>query len=192
MLVADLNQFLDLPTEAPGPARALATHVCDIVRASTAGAAVSEWTTALPCRRWPARRRCPGRITLRRNESPSSIDWRCAVCGDEGVIANWEASAFDLRRRRPVLAEAAREIVIAADVAAVLRELVLLDTDCERIIFAGSAHSEGAVLAASPSGLDELVDAVAAAANYEPDRSRPRRLDAAYDAVTMSAAGMSS
>jgi len=37
MLVSDLSHFLDLPPDIPGPARALAGHLSDIVRAATAG-----------------------------------------------------------------------------------------------------------------------------------------------------------
>ncbi len=187
MLVADLHHFLDMPDDAPGPARALAAHLFDIVRAVTAGDAVIEWETALPCRRRPARRRCPGRITLRRNDSPSSINWWCAVCVDDGIISHWADTPYDLRRRRPVLAAAVREVVITADVAAALRELIYLDPECERMVYAARAHPEGAVLCASEQGLDELVDAVAAESNHEPDRRRQRRLDAACEALLAAA-----
>jgi hypothetical protein len=70
-----------------------------------------------------------------RTEAGAPIRWQCSVCDDEGVISNWEDSAFDLRRRQLTLAEAAREIVIPDEVAAALRGLQLLDTDCERLVF---------------------------------------------------------
>jgi hypothetical protein len=41
MLVTDLHHFLDLPEDTPGPARRLAQPLGDIVRAVTAGDAVS-------------------------------------------------------------------------------------------------------------------------------------------------------
>ena len=47
-----------------------------------------------------ALRRCPGRLIVQRTEPGSPIGWRCSVCGDEGVISNWEESPFDLRRRQ--------------------------------------------------------------------------------------------
>jgi hypothetical protein len=37
MFVTDLNHFLDLPEDTPGPARRLAEHLSDIVKAATAG-----------------------------------------------------------------------------------------------------------------------------------------------------------
>ena len=58
-----------------------------------------------------------------RTETSAPIRWQCSVCGDEGVISDWEDSAFDLRRRQLTLAEAASEIAIPNEVAAALRGL---------------------------------------------------------------------
>lgn len=193
MLVSDLNHFLDLPDDVPRPARRLAEHFADIVRAATAGdGAGDRWTSALPCRRRPARRPCPGRITLVRREPPAPIAWRCSVCADEGVISNWADSPYDLRRRRLTVAEAATEIVIAEDVAAALRELFFLDPDGERLVYGMRAHPKGgAVLHATADDLDELIGSVAAEANHEPNRRRQHRLDAAFDALSTTAQHLS-
>ena len=183
MLVTDLHHFLDLPPDTPGPARRLAEHLSSIVRAATAGDAQIAWESALPCRRRPANRRCPGRLIVQRSEPGSSIRWRCSVCGDEGVISNWEESPFDLRRRRLALIGAVHEIAIPNEVAAALRELRLLDTDCERLVFGIRAHNSGAILEVTDEQLDELIESVAAEANHESNRRRQQRLDAAYDAL---------
>jgi len=106
-----------------------------------------------------------------------------------GAISNWEDSAFDLRRRQLAVAETTNEIVIPTEVAAALRDLQLLDTDCERLIFRIRAHHDGAVLAATDDDLDELIGSVAAEANHEPNRRRQQRLDAAFDALNDAAAG---
>ena len=37
MFISDLYHFLDLPEGTPGPAHRMAEHLCDIVRAATAG-----------------------------------------------------------------------------------------------------------------------------------------------------------
>lgn len=187
MLVTDLNHFADLPEDTPGPARRLTGHLSNIVRSATAGDAGTAWETALPCRRRPANRRCPGRIIVLRTEAPAPIRWQCSACGDEGMISNWEDSAFDLRRRRPILAAAAREIVLPDEVAAALRELQLLDTDCERLIFRIRTRSDHAILAATDDDLDELTGFVAAEANNAPSRRRQQRLDAAFDALSAAA-----
>ena len=80
-----------------------------------------------------------------RTEAGTPIRWQCSVCADEGVIRNWEDSAFDLRRGQLTLAEAASEVVIPTEVAAALRGLQLLDADCERLVFAIRAHSDHAI-----------------------------------------------
>ena len=118
-----------------------------------------------------------------RTEPGAQIRWQCSVCDDAGVISNWEDSPSDLRRRGLTLAEAANEIVIPNEVAAALRDLHLLDADCERLVFRIRAHHDGAVLAATDDDLEELIGFVAAEANHEPNRRRQQRLDAAFDAL---------
>ena len=187
MLVTDLSHFLDLPEDTPGPARRLAEHLSSIVRAATAGDAGTAWETALPCRRRPANRRCPGRMIVLRTEAGAPIRWQCSVCDDEGVINNWEDSAFDLRRRQLTLAEAASEIFIPDEVAAARRGLQLVETNCERLVFRIRAHNDHAILAATDDDRDELIGFVAAEANHQPNRRRQQQLDAAFDALNTAA-----
>ena len=187
MFVTDLHHYLDLPEDTPGPARRLAEHLSDIVRAATAGDAGTAWESALTCRRRPGNRRCPGRMIVRRTKPAAPIQWQCGACDDDGVISNWEDSPFDLRRRRLAVAGAATEIIISNQVAAALRDLRLLDVDCERLVFRTRAHNDGAVLTATAEELDELIGFVAAEANHEPNRRRQQRLDAAFRALDATA-----
>ena len=186
-MVTDLHHLLDLPDGTPGPARRLAEHLSNIVRAATAGDAGIAWESALPCRRRPGNRRCPGRMIVLRTEPPAPIRWQCSVCDDQGIISNWAGSPCDLRPPRLTLARPVNEIVISEEAAAALRELRFPDAGCERLVFRIRAHDGGAVLPALPGDLDELIGFVAAEANHAASRRRRQRLDTALDALSNAA-----
>jgi len=192
MLVSDLTHFLNMPDEAPGPVRRLAEHFAAIVRAATAANRVADpWTSALPCRRRPGRRPCPGRLALAAGPPPAPIRWCCSACDDEGVISNWEGSIYDLRPQRlAAVPDTVHEVVVSDGVAATLREVVFLDRECERLVFAMGSHRRGAALHTSAEDLEELIGAVAAEANHEPDRRRQHGLDDAFDALETAARGL--
>ncbi|HYO02277.1 MAG TPA: hypothetical protein VET27_10500 [Mycobacterium sp.] len=187
MLVADLHHFIDLPPDIPGPALKLGEHLISIVQAATAGDAHTAWESALPCRRRPGNRRCPGRIIVISTRPDTPIRWHCNRCGDDGTISNWAGTPYDLRRRKLTLAEPLHEVVIDANVAATLRALTFLDIDCQRAVFAIRARDDRLHLAVTDGDLDELIGAVAAEANHEPNRRHQRRLDAAFDALNTAA-----
>ncbi len=126
-------------------------------------------------------------ITIVWAEASAPIRWWCTVCDDEGAISNWADTPYDLRRRRLSLAGTVDEIIVSDETAAALRELVLLDPDCERLVFGMRAHPDGAALLASADDLEELIGFVAAEANHEPNRRRQHRLDAAFNALTEAA-----
>ena len=92
MLVSDLRHFLDLPDDVPGPARRLAQQLGAIVRAGTAGDAGPAWQSALPCRRRPGRRACPGRVVVARSPD-GPIRWQCSACGDAGPCGHQSTTA---------------------------------------------------------------------------------------------------
>ena len=189
VMVSDLQHFLDLPVDTPRPARRVADHLSDLVRAATAGDAGTAWETALPCRRRPGNRACPGRMIVLRSRPDAPIEWQCSVCNDSGMISNWQDSPIDLRRRNLSVAEVANDITITNEVAVALRELQFLDTDCERLVFRIRTHENAALLTATDHDLEALIEAVAAEANHEPNRRRQQRLDAAFDALNTAAAG---
>ena len=135
----------------------------------------------------PSQPPLPGPDDRAPDRARGAIQWQCSLCNDQGVISNWEDTPFDLRRRQITLAETVHEIVIPDEIAAALRELRLLDADCERLVFRIRAHHDGAILAASDDDLDELIGSVAAEANHEPNRRRQQRLDAAFDALNTAA-----
>src|SRR5258708_5193020 len=162
MFVSDPRHFLDITEDAPGPARKMADHLGFVVRAATAGEAGAPWVSALTCRRRPGNRPCPGHIAVYRADLPAPIEWQCNACGDEGVISGWEDSPFDLRPRRARLGKDQKpETLLTEEVATALRDLQLLDTDCERLVFRMRSSTEGIVLAASADELDEILGFVA-------------------------------
>jgi hypothetical protein len=183
VFVSDLRHFLDLPADAPGPARRIGEQLTLIVRAATAGDAGQPWVSALPCRRRPGRQACAGLIALIRTDVPPSIEWQCTACGDEGVIGGWEQSPFDLRAPGTGDRGTVRAVV-PAKVAATLRGLTLLDTVGERLVFRATVSNDGVILAGDDEDLYDLADYVAAEGNHESNRRRQKRLDEAFDALT--------
>ena len=189
MFVSDLRHFLDMPDDVPGPARKMAEHLGFVVRAATASEAGAWWVSALNCRRRPGNRPCGGHIAVFRADLPAPIEWQCGNCADEGVISGWEDSPFDLRQPRSHLDnEPKHEILLTDELAAALRDLRFVDTDCECLVFRMRSSNEGIVLAAGSDGLDELLGFVAAEANHETNRPRRKRLDETFgvlnDALT--------
>ena len=76
-------------------------------------------------------------------------------------------------------------MVVSAEVAATLRDLRLVDTAGQRLVFRArlADDADSAVLAAGADGLEELLGYVAAEANHERDRRRQKRLDQAFQAL---------
>jgi hypothetical protein len=120
-----------------------------------------------------------------RPDLPAIIDWRCSACGDEGVISGWEGSYFDLRRPRSQGTDSSvSEVPVTDEVCATLRDLRLLDSDCERLVFGVRATTTGIVLVASEEDLEELLGYVAAEANHESNRRRQKCLDLAFTVLS--------
>ena len=181
VLVADLHHFLDMPHDAPTPARRLAEQLSRIVRAATAGEPGVAWQSALACGRRPAHCACTGHIAVARFDVPASIQWQCTACGDDGVITGWQQSRFDLRSHPGNPAPAhTDQVVISAETAAALCTLVLLDPDSERMVFSAHFTDNDIMLAGDEDDFDELIGYVAAEANHEPNRRRRKQLDAAF------------
>ena len=103
--VTDLSHFVDetgkLPTNLPGPARRLAQQLSAIVAAATSATRPGEATGRIKCRRRPGHRACVGVID-HRLWADERITWNCPSCGDNGVISNWQSTAWDRRLIQPV------------------------------------------------------------------------------------------
>ncbi|ABH00901.1 hypothetical protein RHA1_ro11254 (plasmid) [Rhodococcus jostii RHA1] len=79
-----------------------------------------------------------------------------------------------------------RQLRIPDDVAATRRGIVLLDTDCERVVYRASVQGDDLSLPAGDDEIEELIGYVAADANHEPNRRR-QRLDAAFTVLSEAA-----
>jgi hypothetical protein len=181
VFVSDLRHFLDLPADTPAPARRIAEHLTLVVRAATAAAGGRRWVSALRCTRRPGRRPCPGHVGVLRRDVPAAIEWWCTCCRDEGVIRGWQGSLFDLRTPASLRAVGeVRVVVVSPEVVAALRSLVLLGTNCERLVFRATVDEEGVLLFGDDDDFEELIGYLAAEANHEADRRRQKRLDAAF------------
>lgn len=183
MFVSDLNHFLDLPQDAPGPSRKMAEQLLSIVRAATSAEEGVSWETALSCRRRPGNKQCEGHIGVVCPEDDGPIEWSCTVCDDEGIITGWEGSLLDLRRVRADTDRRLHDVVVSTEIWATLRGLSLLDSDCERLVYSAIPAGRSVVLEAEVDDLENLLEHVAAAANHEDDRRRQKRLDVAVDAL---------
>ena len=189
MLVADLHHFLDLPPDAPGPARRLGEHLSSIAAAATAGDAHTPWESALPCRRRPANRRCPGRIIvvyapIQTHRSAGTA----AVCGDDGTISNW--ADISLRSTPPTVDRGRTRSTTSPSTPRPPRHCAPLHSSTAIVTeqYSPFEHTTTVfILALTDTDLDELIGAVAAEANHEPNRRRQQRLDAAFDALNTAA-----
>ena len=96
--VIDIRHYLDEKTgefpPLPAPAMAIALFCGAVV------AWVSGWPgpggelTNVPCRRSRARPPCYGDVYARLAPD-DRIEWRCAVCGESGVVSGWRGTRWD-------------------------------------------------------------------------------------------------
>ncbi|MDQ2738175.1 MAG: DUF3024 domain-containing protein, partial [Actinomycetota bacterium] len=132
----------------------------------------------------------PGQMTVARPDREAPILFECNVCGDGGVIDGWQDSPYDCRDdhgRMRTAAGRVRQISIPEHVADTLRDLTFLDRSCERIVYGARGDRAAVVLAVTEEELEELIGAVAAQGNHEPDLRRRRRLDAAFQTLETAA-----
>lgn len=134
-----------MPDDVPGPARRMAEHLTMIVRAATAGSAGLRWVSALTCMRRPNHRACRGNLVLRRVDIPSSIEWHCSNCDDDGVISGWEHTPFDLRDSDQTACSGV-DVTVSAEVVHTLRGLALLDDASARIVFRARVSHDGVII----------------------------------------------
>ena len=95
--VVDIRHYLDeetddIPDQAPPRIVNLALFFGSIVAWVTDHLPQH---TNVSCRRSPGRKRCRGEITAELNRGSGYIEWRCTICGDNGMILGWEHTLWD-------------------------------------------------------------------------------------------------
>lgn len=86
----------DLPPEGasvPAAARRRAEFTRSVVEAATSRPTEdTPWVSAVRC----IASRCAGRVEVVDDFDHGEVRWRCAACGDEGVVRGWEHCEHDL------------------------------------------------------------------------------------------------
>jgi len=179
----------DDPTvELPPAALRLRDFFITIAQAASVRDSGRWSATALRCRRRPGRKSCKGRIEVFRKDKPPEVDWRCPVCGDDGVITGWKGTYWDLSdtpaTRESEDPEDSRlvEIRLSQKGFELLRDKVdLFERESERIVAAARPAGSGRVaLIGRLDDVEFLVGEVAFAANHTESAHLERRLDALF------------
>jgi len=95
--IVDITHFLDAHGRLPSNARPLMRYMTEIV--ALASALVPNQVRIIPlrCRRRPGRRPCEGHLHAKLEGESGDIIWECSGCGDQGLISNWQDTAWDHR-----------------------------------------------------------------------------------------------
>jgi hypothetical protein len=185
LYVTDLRHYtgIELDLDAPAPALRFARYLSRAVRAATAVNERGPRPTALPCRRRPGRRACPGRLVVEVQDLPSRVRWECPACGEAGIVDGWQGSEYDLSQvpraegaeaSRAVLPERAYELLLGSH---------LLERDSERVVYAARPCAGGVELSGSEEEFDALSGTVAFESNHAPTREAQRRWDEVFECL---------
>lgn len=196
-LVTDMEHMeaaLSPDARVPAPAQRLALYLGDIVQAATALEPGGWFRSALPCRRRPGRKPCPGRLMALRAEVPPEIHWECPDCGEGGLITNWRGTYWDFASKRIVPPEypddPAAEARLTHEDYRMLRQHVITASVEEDQLVAAAQLSAGAIVMRGPRQyMEELLGSVAAAANHASSRYLQRRLDTLFERIARAVEG---
>jgi len=181
--IVDIRHYFDADWALPPQVRPIALYFGRIVAVATARPAGATFESAIPCRRRPRRRACPGRVVVQCSQVPPRIRWNCPRCEDQGVIVGFEESPWDLSRVPPDEEQERATVVLPEREYRVLVEIEVLDLDCGALLLRGRPLSEGVEIEGSLALLDHLQGFVAVAANHEERAGRRRLLDGAYQRI---------
>lgn len=190
MYVTDMTHFIsirDPEEQIPEPARRLGEYFGRIVEAATASTVRGrEFATTVRCRRRPQRRACTGRVEVLCTDVPSSIEWWCPSCADEGVIASWRRTPWDLSP--PSGRQPGGEIVtvhMPEDVHRALEALVWSEPTLARLVKGAEADVDDVLIEAPVPLVAQLRDRLAERMDEMPSQRGKRLLDQAHFLLDM-------
>ena len=98
--IIDITHYLSnnkLKTKMSVPAKKYAEYIECIITITTINKSGIEHKTTISCKRRPHRKPCTGKLIVYCESSTSKITCYCPVCGDNGIISNWQGTRWDLR-----------------------------------------------------------------------------------------------
>ncbi len=169
--ITDMTHFLNTEGKVPEGLHShrLISHLGGIIAAATSEPSGTQRQFDVACRRKPGSKLCPGIIHPGFEPSTSNILWQCPVCGDQGLIRNWQGTPWD-KGGRPELPRIDRVTYRQGMVSdpkdlsklkstvlegpTLSREIVVAIHDNELL---GAAGNYGDPLAGDPLQYDELI-----------------------------------
>ncbi len=77
------------------PTKRLSVYFGSIVTFATSFEEEQFLYSNISCRRRPKRIPCNGKLQAVLNLDTDSIEWRCPVCGDNGIISGWRETPWE-------------------------------------------------------------------------------------------------
>jgi hypothetical protein len=130
-----------------GPARKMGEFIGDVVCAATVSPKGKSKHSAIRCRRRPRHKACPGRIIVCEQDN-GDIEWACSSCDFKGVIRGWQGDWSDLSDFRDPGEPPFFELVVTEKQYYELKKTLVMDLECDDIIYRASYSKQGIVLRA--------------------------------------------
>lgn len=109
-IITDFRHLPEVDSDEIATGRSLPAFLASIVMVASMEGPKARVRSPLRCRCRPGRRACPGVILIERRVGYAEVEWRCSECAFNGIISNWQGSAFDHSERMALNVE-----VIAAE-----------------------------------------------------------------------------